>query len=171
MVHLERLGKLAPDALGDTLRGVEKESLRVTPDGRLATTPHPAALGAALTHPNITTDFSESQIELITGVHPDADACVQELTEIHQFVYRALGEEMLWASSMPCRLPPDERIITRMRFWDDISVADIARTLGIEQKPLYRKIESIKAGLRACLEARGIDRERAAEVLSGEVIW
>ena len=110
MVHLERLGKLAPDALGDTLRGVEKESLRVTPDGRLATTPHPAALGAALTHPNITTDFSESQVELITGVHPDADACVQELTEIHQFVYRALGDEMLWASSMPCRLPPDERI-------------------------------------------------------------
>ena len=110
MVHLERLGKLAPDALGDTLRGIEKESLRVTPEGRLATTPHPAALGAALTHPNITTDFSESQVELITGVHPDADACVQELTEIHQFVYRALGDEMLWASSMPCRLPPDERI-------------------------------------------------------------
>jgi glutamate--cysteine ligase len=104
------MGKLAPDALVDTLRGIEKESLRVTPDGRLATTPHPAALGAALTHPNITTDFSESQIELITGVHPDADACVQELTEIHQFVYRALGDEMLWASSMPCRLPPDERI-------------------------------------------------------------
>ncbi len=110
MVHLERMGKLAPDALVDTLRGIEKESLRVTPDGRLATTPHSAALGAALTHPNITTDFSESQIELITGVHPDADACVQELTEIHQFVYRALGDEMLWASSMPCRLPPDERI-------------------------------------------------------------
>ena len=111
MVHLEeRLAKLSPDALAGTLRGIEKESLRVTPDGRLATTPHPAALGAALTHPNITTDFSESQIELITGVHPDADACVQELMEIHQFVYRALGDEMLWASSMPCRLPPDDRI-------------------------------------------------------------
>jgi len=111
VVHLEeRLGRLSPDALAGTLRGIEKESLRVRPDGRLATTPHPAALGAALTHPNITTDFSESQLELITGVHPDTDACVQELTEIHQFVYRALGDEMLWASSMPCRLPPDDRI-------------------------------------------------------------
>ena len=111
MVHLEeRLGRLSPDALAGTLRGIEKESLRVRPDGRLATTPHPAALGAALTHPNITTDFSESQLELITGVHPDTHACVQELTEIHQFVYRALGDEMLWASSMPCRLPPDDRI-------------------------------------------------------------
>jgi len=69
------------------------------------------------------------------------------------------------------QLPPEERVITRMRFWDDISVADIARALGIEQKPLYRKLESIKAVLRACLEARGIDRERASEMLSGEAMW
>ena len=52
-------------------RGIEKESLRVRPDGTLATTPHPAALGSALTHPHITTDFSESQLELITGVHAE----------------------------------------------------------------------------------------------------
>ena len=89
------------DALRGLVRGVEKESLRVTPDGRLATTPHPLALGAALTHPHITTDFSEAQLELITGVHPNADACVQELAEIHQFVYRHLGDEMMWSSSMP----------------------------------------------------------------------
>ena len=69
------------------------------------------------------------------------------------------------------QLPPDERVITRMRFWDDISVADIARALRIEQKPLYRKLESIKARLRDWLEARGIDRERAAELLGGEAMW
>ena len=46
------------------------------PDGMLATTPHPARLGSALTHPLVTTDFSESQLELITGVHPSPDACV-----------------------------------------------------------------------------------------------
>ena len=80
------------------------------PDGSLALTPHPARLGSALTHPHITTDFSESQLELITGVHPDADACLQELTEIHQVVIRAIGEELLWASSMPCNLPADEAI-------------------------------------------------------------
>jgi glutamate--cysteine ligase len=91
-------------------RGVEKESLRVTPQGVLAQTPHPVALGAALTHPNITTDFSESQLELITGVHPDAEACEAELTEIHQAVYRALGDEMMWVGSMPPTLPPDEQI-------------------------------------------------------------
>ena len=79
-------------------------------EGSLALTPHPARLGSALTHPHITTDFSESQLELITGVHPDADACLQELTEIHQVVIRAIGDEMLWAASMPCNLPGDEAI-------------------------------------------------------------
>jgi glutamate--cysteine ligase len=82
----------------------------VRPGGSLALTPHPARLGSALTHPHITTDFSESQLELITGVHPDADACLQELTETHQVVIRSIGEELLWASSMPCNLPADEAI-------------------------------------------------------------
>jgi glutamate--cysteine ligase len=106
----ERLRSLPAGALGNLRRGIEKESLRVRADGSLALTPHPVALGAALTHPHITTDFSESQLELITGVHPDADRCLQELTEIHQFVVRAIGEEMLWGSSMPCNLPADEAI-------------------------------------------------------------
>ena len=80
------------------------------PDGRLATTPHSASLGAALTHPHITTDFSESQLELITGVHASAEACLAELTAIHQVVYRAIGNEVLWCASMPCRLPADDAI-------------------------------------------------------------
>src|SRR5258706_16430374 len=93
---------LDPARLMGILRGVEKESLRVHLDGALALTPHPAALGAALTHPHITTDFSESQLELITGTHASAEALVQELTEIHQFVFRHIGDEILWVASMPC---------------------------------------------------------------------
>ena len=76
-------------------------------------TPHPAALGAPLTHPRITTDFSESQLELITGVHAGVEDCLDELTRIHQFVYRSLaavGDERLWVASMPCGLPTDETI-------------------------------------------------------------
>ncbi|HEU6454391.1 MAG TPA: glutamate--cysteine ligase, partial [Roseateles sp.] len=91
-------------------RGIEKESLRALPGGELAMTPHPLALGAALTHPHITTDYSESQLELITGVHVGVDDCLRELTEIHQAVYRALADERLWVSSMPCGLPTDETI-------------------------------------------------------------
>ncbi len=94
-------------------RGIEKESLRALPDGKLALTPHPLALGAALTHPHITTDFSESQLELITGVHASVEAALEELTQVHQFTYRVLdtlGDERLWVSSMPCGLPTDETI-------------------------------------------------------------
>ena len=106
----ERLRSLPAGALASLRRGIEKESLRVRADGSLALTPHPAALGSALTHPHITTDFSESQLELITGVHADADGCLQELTEIHQVVARSIGDEVMWASSMPCNLPADEAI-------------------------------------------------------------
>src|SRR5687767_6641876 len=64
-----RVRALAPASLRGLRRGIEKEGLRVRPDGTLASTPHPAGLGSALTHPRITTDFSEAQLELITGVH------------------------------------------------------------------------------------------------------
>ena len=89
------------DVLSALRRGIEKESLPVRPDGMLATTPHPPRLGSALTHPFVTTDFSESQVELITGVHTSAQSCLDELTEIHQIVYRAIGDELLWVASMP----------------------------------------------------------------------
>jgi glutamate--cysteine ligase len=91
-------------------RGIEKESLRTTPGGQLALTPHHRALGSALTNPHITTDFSESQVELVTGAHASVQDCLAELTAIHQFVYRAIGDEQLWVSSMPGDLPPDAGI-------------------------------------------------------------
>ena len=91
-------------------RGIEKESLRVTPRGTLAQTPHPSTLGAALTHPHITTDFSEAQPELITGVHEGAAACIAELNDIHRFVFSHLQDELLWAASMPCALTTDDAV-------------------------------------------------------------
>jgi glutamate--cysteine ligase len=105
-----RLDALSPQRLKGIRRGIEKESLRATGEGALALTPHPQALGSALTHPHITTDYSEAQVELITGVHETPETCLEELLHIHQFTYRALGEEMLWVSSMPCNLPADENI-------------------------------------------------------------
>ena len=113
MTLAQRLRDLAPERLRGMRRGVEKESLRAVPSGALASTPHPAALGSPLTHPSITTDYSESQLVLITGVHDGAEACLEELTRVHQFVYRTLasaGDERLWVGSMPCSLPPDETI-------------------------------------------------------------
>ncbi|NQW82036.1 MAG: glutamate--cysteine ligase [Polaromonas sp.] len=107
------LKDLTPARLKGMRRGLEKESLRAQASGALALTPHPAALGSALTHPHITTDFSESQLELVTGAHLDAARTLAELTEMHQFTYREMqkaGDEMLWVSSMPCGLPTDETI-------------------------------------------------------------
>jgi glutamate--cysteine ligase len=111
--HLQALTHVSVARLKGMRCGIEKESLRAQPGGALALTPHPAALGSALTHPSITTDFSESQVELVTGVHHTVEAALDELTQIHQFTYRAmknLGDEMLWVSSMPCGLPTDETI-------------------------------------------------------------
>ena len=113
MTLAQRLQALPIDRLLSIRRGIEKESLRSLPSGQLALTPHPAALGAPLTHPRITTDFSESQLELITGVHAGVETCLDELTRIHQFTYQTLaaaGDERLWVSSMPCGLPTDETI-------------------------------------------------------------
>ncbi len=109
----QKITACPPDALAGIRRGIEKEGLRVLPTGGLALTPHPLALGSALTHPLITTDYSESQLELITGAHKGVQQCLDELTEVHQFVHHTLkdgGGELLWASSMPCGLPPDETI-------------------------------------------------------------
>jgi glutamate--cysteine ligase len=92
------------------LRGIEKESLRVTPDGRIAPTPHPAALGAALTHRWITTDFSEALPELITPPYASNWEALNFLCELHRFVYRHIGDELLWATSMPCRVEGEDSV-------------------------------------------------------------
>jgi glutamate--cysteine ligase len=100
----------ADEGLRQLLRGIEKESLRVDASSHLATTPHPTCLGSPLTHPTITTDFSEAQLELITGVSPSAADTLAQLRATHRFVVHCLGEERLWASSMPGRLPEDRAI-------------------------------------------------------------
>ena len=91
-------------------RGIERETLRTDGSARLSLTPHPASLGNKLTHPSITTDFSESQLELITPVFQSVDALLNDLTTTHQFVARQLGKERLWPGSMPCILPDEQAI-------------------------------------------------------------
>ncbi|MGB5131687.1 MAG: glutamate--cysteine ligase, partial [Steroidobacteraceae bacterium] len=92
------------------LKGIEREALRVTPEGRIAQTPHPRAVGSALTHPNITTDYSEALVELVTPPFAETWELQQYLCDIHQFVYRHIGDELLWVTSMPCVLGGDAEI-------------------------------------------------------------
>ena len=92
------------------VRGIEKESLRVDPTGHLAMTPHPSALGSSLTHPSITTDYSEALLEFITAPSASIDEVLHELDEIHRYTYQHIGDELLWVSSMPCQLGDDSSI-------------------------------------------------------------
>ena len=113
---------------GQLVRGLEKESLRVTGAGHLAQTPHSPLLGSALTHPSITTDYSEALIELITEPRGTAAEVLQELSDIHAFVYRSIGDELLWNSSMPCPIGGD----------DEIPVARYGSSNVARMKTVYR---------------------------------
>lgn len=92
------------------LHGIERECLRVTGEGRLAQTPHPEALGAALTNEQITTDYSESLLEFITPALSNPADTLDSLDKIHRFVYSKLGSEYIWSPSMPCPLPAEADI-------------------------------------------------------------
>lgn len=96
--------------LTQCLHGIERESLRVDATGQLAQSPHPQALGAALTHPQITTDYSEALLEFITPTATDPAQTLAELEQIHRFAARQLDHELLWSPSMPGQLPAEEQI-------------------------------------------------------------
>ncbi|ROS01973.1 glutamate-cysteine ligase [Sinobacterium caligoides] len=114
--YQQRLATLAQPKIQQTLadigRGIEKECLRVTPQGRLSERPHPLELGAALTHEAITTDYSEALLEFITPVYHDVDSALADLERLHQYTYQVLQEEgeLLWVASMPCVLKGDDSI-------------------------------------------------------------
>ncbi len=109
--RLAQLGEHANlSLLSQCLHGIERECLRVDSRGQLALTPHPQALGSALTHAQITTDYSESLLEFITPAEADPAATLADLEQIHRFAYSKLGDELLWSPSMPCALPDEETI-------------------------------------------------------------
>lgn len=91
-------------------RGIEKEGLRVTQDMSIAQTMHPLALGSTLTHPSITTDYSEALLEFITPKNESIEGTVNYLTDLHRFTVDNIGEELVWPGSMPCKLDGEESI-------------------------------------------------------------
>jgi glutamate--cysteine ligase len=132
-VSAEILGALQtrPDLLCRVRRGIEKESLRVDANGALSGRPHPTYLGSPLTHPQITTDFSEAQLELITGVHESPEAALRQLEDVHRFVYRGIGDELMWTASMPCVLGADHEIPVGQYGSSNIARAKTIYRLGL----------------------------------------
>jgi len=125
-----------PEILQGGRKGVEKESLRVMPSGALAQTPHPSLLGSALTNEHITTDYSESLIELVTPAFTTSWELLQYLLDLHQFVYRHLSDELLWATSMPGAIERDE----------DIPIAQFGSSHIGQMKTIYRKGLGVRYG-------------------------
>lgn len=117
-------------------RGIEKESLRVDENGALAQTPHPRALGSALAHPSITTDYSEALLEFITPTHASIDDLLRDLFNIHHFAYQNIAREKLWVNSMPCIVRGEEHIPIA-RYGD----SNIGR-----MKEIYRRGLSLRYG-------------------------
>lgn len=112
--HTDRLSLLLKNnqqaLLKNGLKGIEKESLRLSNEGFIAQTAHPHALGAALTHPHITTDYSEALLEFITPPYADINETLDFMQNIHHFVYDNLNNEYLLSSSMPCGINGDASI-------------------------------------------------------------
>ena len=134
---LKQLSQPEPLALLKGIqRGIEKESLRVDVHGHLAQTPHPAAFGSALTHPSITTDFSEALLEFITPVATCIDTTLRQLEHIHRFVVQQLHNEMLWSTSMPCVIGSD----------DSIPIAHYGSANIAHMKTIYRRGLSARYG-------------------------
>lgn len=126
--RLERVAR-QPNVFSQFNRGVERETLRYTPQGAIAQTPHPIALGSALTHGWITTDFAESLLEFITPVSQQVETLLAQLADIHHFTQSQLKQESLWPLSMPCYVGSEE----------DIQLAQYGHSNIGRMKTLYRQ--------------------------------
>lgn len=115
-------------AVKNIRRGIERETLRVNQDGKLAQTAHPKELGSALTNHYITTDYSEALLELITPPSNDIHKTFAQLQDIHKYVVENIGDELLWPMSMPCFINNE----------DDIKIAQYGTSNVGQMKTTYR---------------------------------
>lgn len=111
-------------------RGIERETMRTNTDGYPSSHSHPAALGSALMHASVTTDFSEALLELITEPLDSAQTLMSELEALHCCVARALEDnEYLWNASIPGRLKNE----------DSIAIAEYGSSNSGLMKTVYRR--------------------------------
>jgi len=97
-------------ALAEIGRGVEREALRVLPEGKLSEHGHYSKLGSALTHGEITTDYSETLLEFITPVSHSPEQTIAQLQDIQKYTFANINGELLWPMSMPCFVDDAEKV-------------------------------------------------------------
>ena len=109
---IDLLKKIQPEIILKSGVGLERESLRITQSGQLALTEHPEIFGNKLTNPYITTDFSESQVEMITPVFNSCEEACDYLEALTDIVLEEISvrKELLWPQSMPCIIEDESQI-------------------------------------------------------------
>ena len=125
-----------PTLIFEIRQGIERETLRVDRDGTASKQAHPESLGAKLTHPSITTDYSENLLEFITGVHSTTGDVLSELSDIQAYTARHMKDEYFWPSSMPGKLGDDKTI--PLAYYGESNVGKL--------KTLYRKGLGLRYG-------------------------
>ncbi len=98
------------EALADIGRGIEREALRIIPEGKLSEHAHYSKLGSALTHHEITTDYSETLLEFITPVSHTPETAIAQLQDIQKYTFANIEGELLWPMSMPCFVEDAEKV-------------------------------------------------------------
>jgi glutamate--cysteine ligase len=117
-------------------RGIERESLRINQQGQISQSEHPKGLGSPLTNPDITTDFAEALVELVTPTFSSAEGLFNHLSDLHHFLYSTMGDEILWNFSMPCAFNSPE----------EIRIAEYGSSNSGMLKHVYRKGLSLRYG-------------------------
>ena len=104
--------------------------------------------------------------ERLPSTRTDADAAdALELREQSSRANEAIRAAMT-------EMTVEDRVILRLRFIANTPIVGIARSLAIEPRPLYRRIDALLARLRRALEAAGVDASSADALIghAGEVL-
>ncbi|HEY4513859.1 MAG TPA: glutamate--cysteine ligase [Candidatus Paceibacterota bacterium] len=115
--------------LREIKQGLEREAIRTDKNGVLARTSHPKVLGAPLTHPYITLDFAEAQIEFVTPPLTREAELRNFASKLYDWTSQNMGNELLWPYSMPPKLPPHR----------SIPLANFGKSADAKQKHIYRE--------------------------------
>jgi hypothetical protein len=112
--------------------------------------------------PPLRPQAAEADVLDSTPADTDAEERVRAAEDAseHERVRQALDRAL-------AQLSVEDRVLLRLRFWEGSSVADIARALGVPQKPLYRRLERTLVVLRRELEVAGVGLPDVLELLDG----
>jgi len=109
-------------------------------------------------HKRMMVDDAAMEVLATSEANAEQRAVASELASTASRASGALGHSLK-------ALPHQDQLILRMRFHDNMPIADIAKALHLEAKPLYRRIDKLLASLRTSLEATGLTSRIVAEAL------